>query len=522
MEDLRIALCYRAEDRDALDVYYRAVPGGLFTIHGYLRQAGFTSHLFNFTGVPWPVIEARLYDFSPRLVGVSSFTFNHFSAEGMVRAARRAVPSALCVAGGAQASFLDEEMLRRPAAPDLVVRGEGEEPFLALARSLAQGKRDWEAVPALSWLEKGVLRRTGPRPPVLDLDRYYGLERFEAFSGVDPAEQFPFLGTSRGCPARCTFCNSPRFWNTRLRFRSAGSVVEEIRYLRRRYGFDYFGFRDDTFTASRPRVLEICRALLEARIFVLWNCQSRVNLVCPERLAWMRRAGCDQIQFGVESASPAVLQRLNKALRLDQAERALALCHAAGIKTSAYFITGVPGETGADIEANRRFFQRTGLMDGVVSPLCYYPGTALFEEDQRAGRVETEIFFQDDPERWLVRRDRGARRNYAAMQEIAREAARTRRLSPADGEAQERWAGVTFAGLQARGEAWERAGDRERARRCYVELVEQWPESPWGYSSLARWLEKARRPREARGWWECARQAAFGAPVPGRPAWPEM
>lgn len=522
MEPMRIALCYRAEDRDAEDVYYRVVPSGLLNIHGVLRRDGFASTLFNFTGTPWREIEVRLKSFSPRIAGVSHFTFNHASSAGLVRTIRRLLPGAISVAGGAQATFLDEELLHNPHGPDVVVRGEGEEPFLELARRVAKGEPTFDGLPGLSWLDRGALVRTPPGPLREDIDPYYDLRRFEAHYGVNPAEQFPFVITSRGCPADCTFCNSPRFWGRRVRFRSAASVVEEIQFHRHRYGLDYFGFRDDTFTAEKSRVRDICEAFGEQKIFVLWNCQSRVNLVSKDRLIWMRRAGCDQMQFGVESASPPVLARLHKSIRPDQVHRALTTCREVGIQTSAYFITGVPGQTAQDIEANRRLFSASRLMDGVVSPLCYYPGTELFERDRKSGLVEPDIFFQDDPERWLVRTDEEAKKHYQAMHRIIERARRGFFFRRADFAGHHKNTGVTFAGLIGLGGACEIEGDRPEALKCYVEVVRNWPESPWGYTAVVRWLERGRRRKEAKAWQECSRLAAHGEKVTRVPPWPEI
>jgi len=427
---LRVALCYCCEGRDAHDVYHRVAPTGLFNIHGVLRAHGFDSRLFNFSGRRAREVRRALADFRPELAGVSHFTYNHAAAVGLYATLRQAAPRCLVVAGGAQAAFLDAEILSGGQRPDLVVRGEGEAVLLAVARRAAQGARDWRAIPGLSWRDQRGVHRTPDASLALDLDPLYTDERFEALDGVHPAEQFGFIITSRGCAASCTFCSSPCFWRRRVRRRSPARVVDEIALLRRRFGLPYFGVRDDTFTANKASVRAFCEELSRRRLRVKWNCQSRVNLVDEERLRWMKQAGCEQMQFGVESASPAVLRRLNKQIRAEQIESALEACRRAGIRSGAYFITGAPGQTDSDIAANQRLFDECGLEDGVVTPLVYYPGTALFDEAFRRGEVGVEIFFADDPERLVVRRDGAARRQYETMVqmiEAARRRARRRR-----------------------------------------------------------------------------------------------
>lgn len=481
----RIVLCYRADDPDAGEVFSRIVPYGVMTIHGYLRAQGFDSRLYNFTGRPFREIRRLLATLEPDAVGVSHFTFNHASAAGLYAAAAEAVPGALRFAGGPQATHLDGPILSRAPAPHLIVRGEGEGPARAIAERLAAGSRRFDDIPGLSWLEKGAIRRTPDTVPAEDLDPFHPPERYEELHGVAPEEQFPIVITSRGCPAACTFCNTPLFWGRQMRYRSAASVVDEIELVWRRHAIEFFSLRDDTFTAKKSRVKELADELRRRSIFLLWNCQSRVNLVDEERLLWMRKAGCDQLQFGVEAASPAILGQLNKEIRPDQIERALALCRKVGIRTSAYFITGVPGQTDADLEANRRLFETAGLMDGIVAPLAYYPGTSLFDEAKARGEVDETLFLAGDPAALFVRRDPHAERQFRSMvRAIARETPR-RGFTREEIEGHLALTDRCYASLIDLG-AWHE-GRREwrAAETAYREIVERWPRSPWGPRALA-------------------------------------
>ena len=99
-------------------------------------------------------------------------------------------------------------------------------------------------------------------------------------------------------------------------------MIEEVRLLRQKHGVVYVSVRDDTFTVNKNRVIDDCRGLLDANIDLLWDCQSRVNAVDEKRLVWMRRAGCTHIQYGVESGSPRMLQRLNKGISNEQTRAA--------------------------------------------------------------------------------------------------------------------------------------------------------------------------------------------------------
>jgi radical SAM superfamily enzyme YgiQ (UPF0313 family) len=480
----RIVLCYRADDPDAGDVFSRIVPYGVMTIHGYLRSRGFDSRLHNFTGRSFAEVRRTFAALQPAAIGVSHFTFNHASAVGLYAAAAEAAPDALVLAGGPQATHLDAPILARAPGPQVIVRGEGEGPALAIVEQLASATRRFEEIPGLSWIEGGELRRTPEAPPAEDLDPFHPPERYEELHGVAPGEQFPIVITSRGCPAACTFCNTPLFWGRQMRYRSAAGVVDEIELVWKRHGIDFFSLRDDTFTAKKSRVKQLADELQRRGIFVLWNCQSRVNLVDEERLLWMRRAGCDQVQFGVEAASPAILKELNKEIRPDQIERALALCRKIGIKTSAYFITGVPGQTDADLEANRRLFETAGLMDGIVAPLAYYPGTSLFDEAKARGDVDEELFLAGDPSALFVRRDPHAERQFRKMVGAIEREAPKRGFKREEIEAHLVLTGRCYASLLDLGAWHQERREWRQAQAAYAEIVARWPESPWGRRAL--------------------------------------
>ena len=493
---LRIALCYRCDDRHKGELYARLVPGGLLCLHGVLRRAGFDSRLFNFSGVGWPQIEQRLARFAPRLVGVSHFTHNHAASMRLYAVARTALPRAVLVAGGEQVTYLDEAVLARAPGLDAIVRGEGETALVDLARRLKDGSR-WQDAPGLSHRADSGIARNSAAPPVSDLDDCYPVERFVACEGVRPEEQFPFLVTSRGCPGRCSFCDTPSFWGTRLRLRSVKSVVAEIRHLMREHGLIYFGFRDDTFTAQRERVRALCTALAAGTPGILWSCQSRVDTLDAKTLLAMKLAGCEQIQIGVETLDPQAQKLLGKRVDRERLGRTLSLCRQIGIRTSAYLITGVPGQTDASLAPERELIAHGGLHDAIVSPLCYYPGTALFGRARAAGQVNEDIFFSGRDESLFVRRDREARqmsrrlgrfiethapRNAFSASEIAEHLARTDRCVSA---------------LLDWGRACLAAGQADEAHDAFMEIRRRWPRHPWGHVALAEWATNSGREREA-------------------------
>jgi anaerobic magnesium-protoporphyrin IX monomethyl ester cyclase len=194
-------------------------------------------------------------------------------------------------------------------------------------------------------------------------------------------ERMPYttMQTSRGCPARCSFCTVPSFFGNRVRARSASLVVEEMRRLRH-MGYREIFIRDETFTVYKSRNAEICENLLHQKLDLTWIANARVDLIDEETLALMKRAGCHLVKFGVESGDQEILDNIRKGIRLEQTRAAFAACHKIGLDTHAHVMLGCPGETSETIERTISFVKSLSPSTASFGILTPYPGTAVFRE----------------------------------------------------------------------------------------------------------------------------------------------
>ena len=523
---MKIHLVYKCHDLGRMEFYSRFTPLGLGTITATLRREGFDATLVNLSAWSWPKI-ARFFDSErPDIVGVSAFTFNRHEAMRVASLARAANPLCLIVAGGPHATHMPHHLLAHYPQIDLVARGEGEETMLAVARAAAQGalvrpdlggraargsdlagagaRGGPQAIAGLSWRDGDGCRDGLDRPVIQNLDLLPHSAADPHLVGVEAESQFEFVITSRGCPAACTFCSSPEFWGRGLRFRSAAHMLEEVRLLREKHGVVYLSIRDDTFTAHRQRTLDFCRGLEESGIDLLWDCQSRVNIVDEERLVAMRRAGCTHIQYGVESGSPRMLQRLNKGIGVEEIRRAAALTRKVGLGLSIYLITGIDGETDEDLASTVRLIEEIRPHDGLVSPLTVYPGTGLHEEAKRRHGLVDDFWIESREEAFFVRRDPWTRRAVRTLQATLRRAGRAACYGPEDFERQHEVVGNCATLRLARGEHWERRGRLLRAREEYAALLGAQPRSLWARMRLGHIAARRRRFDEAVEHYEAA------------------
>jgi len=252
-------------------------------------------------------------------------------------------------------------------------------------KEVAEG-RPLPTVAGLSYRVGGRIGRTPERAPLERMDdlpfvvevyrRDLVIERYFVGYLLHP---YLSLYTGRGCRSRCTFCLWPQtVGGHRYRTRSVGHVLEEIALARR-----YFPqvreifFDDDTFTDDLPRAEAIARGL--GRLGVTWSCNAKANV--PRRtLEVLRDNGLRLLLVGYESGSQAVLNRVRKGIRVEQARAFTRDAKALGIKIHGTFVLGLPGETRETIEETIRFALEIEPDTLQVSLAAPYPGTALHRE----------------------------------------------------------------------------------------------------------------------------------------------
>lgn len=494
---MKICLAYKSHPEGARDPFTSLLPAGLLFLEARLSALGHRVTLANFSGIGWSEINRILKKERPALLGISQFTHNRHESVRLARIAKELDPGCFVLLGGPHATHTALETLGAHREIDAVALGEAEETLAELVATLEAGG-DPSAVAGLA-LQGAPPRMTALRPPIAELDL---LPPPVAGSGrgigVQYRRQLEFVITSRGCPASCLFCSSPLFWGKSVRFRSPESIVAELELIKKRYGLIYFSFRDDTFTADRERVLALCRLMEQRRLGMLWNCQSRVSAVDLELLIAMKRAGCECVQFGVESGSPAMLKALGKRIAPEQARHAAELVRRVGINLSVYLITGVPGEGEEDLAATLELVRQIRPQDGQVSPLVYYPGTRLYAAALKRGEVSAGLFDAPTGEGFPVRRDPFVERSRKAIVKGLAAAGRKGRFGAADFARQRALVGPALVTDMLEAEAREAAGEYPEALALYRELVRREPEHPWGHLLLAGYWERAGEPGLAR------------------------
>ena len=362
---------------------YPQPPMGLALISAVLGREGYQVTVLDANGLGLQPQDIVPLVTGADVVGLTAMTPTVGTAISIAHHLKQANPGLTIILGGAHATLLPEETLATAPEIDIIVRGEGEQTIIDLLRAL-EFKQPLDKVPGISYRKNDKMVSTQERSTSVDLDSLpflaYHLLPWQRYKPYPPhGRAFPFatIITSRGCPYKCSYCSKPIFGN-KFRGQSPQRVVDEVAYYKERFGIKELAFYDDVFTLDKKRACAIADEILKRGIKICWTCETRVNLVDKELLCHIKQAGCYAIAYGIESASPDMLNILDKDITLEQVAEAVRLAQEVGLQTIGYFMIGSPGETPETIAMTIKFAKELKLNFAQFAVTTPFPGTELY------------------------------------------------------------------------------------------------------------------------------------------------
>lgn len=379
-------------------------PYGMACVAAAAEEAGFTVE----------ALDCQLENYSEQdlagflkanpfqVVGMPCYGASAAQVFNTARVIKAASPETKVVLGGIHPTTVPELTLTQCPECDAAVMGEGEATFARLLSHYRDGQGSMAGIKGLAYRDQGRIRINDRCRPLADLDGWplpaYHLFPMERYVfAANSVKRYPTFGltVARGCPFRCTFCDASGVHGKRLRHRSVDRVVEEIRLLKTNYGAQGIVFQDSTFSANREWTLDLCRAIREAELGIVWSCGSRVDRVDPELLKEMKRSGCWKIFYGLESGNQKSLDLIRKGVTVDQNRQAVAWAREAGLFIEATYIIGLPGETEEDVLRTIDFAKEMATQAALFFLPIPFPETELWRQCEADGGLRADAGWDD-------------------------------------------------------------------------------------------------------------------------------
>lgn len=300
------------------------------------------------------------------------------------------------VLGGWHPSLLPEQTLSTPCI-DAVVRGQGEDGIVEIARRIEEGG-PLGGIPGVAYKRDGELIFNQERPlkPLRDLPpKAYHLADFDAYERLC-GRRWAMYTSSLACPFNCSYCTNAGVYGRKWNALPAEQVVEETVDLTTRYRLEMLWIVDDNFLVDLDRAREIGEGLVRAGARFRWSIQATTNLTArltEQDLRLLRRAGLHQVCQGVDSASPKILKLMNKTFQdFESIYLSAERCLKAGIRPSFNIIFGYPGEGVEERQQTIQFimdvcrrYPGAEFWTNIFTP---YPGSPIMSRAKELG-IET-------------------------------------------------------------------------------------------------------------------------------------
>ncbi len=371
------------------------IPLGLAYLSALLKQHGhstaaFDSKLSVRKSLEQDLLE-RMQRFKPDIVGITCREFEHQTIKRVIVLAKKF--GSFVVLGGPFVTGSPDETISL-AGVDAICIGEGEAAFTEVVDKMAKGKNFFDTKNFWFKTRQGKIIKNELRPFLEDLDSLPIPDR-DVF--LQESNKFEVTAqSSRGCPFNCTYCYNNMLRKVYagkgkyVRFRSAENLIEEMRLIKQKYNPPFLPFVDDVFTADRARAMKFFK-MYAKEIRIPFSIITRADMIDLELLLLLRKAGCESIAIGVESANDDIrLKVIKKAVTKETLIKAFDAARGMGIYTYAFNIIGSPNETEQTIWETIEFNKRLNPGGIQVSMMAAHKGSDMYNELSKKGMMRCD------------------------------------------------------------------------------------------------------------------------------------
>jgi len=376
-------------------------PLGLASIVGYLKSKGFDASLLDMQALLMNERELadKLHETRPDVVGITAMKSTFPAALRASKITKSVLSDAKVVLGGAHPTIEPRATLESRYV-DFVVRGEGEVVIEQLMTELEKGD-SIDRIEGLCYKQNGhiIIKNKSPLIdinllPMPDYASFPAIEYIKHNQSLRGIRCISVLAT-RGCPYPCSFCAVKQTMGVKWRTKSPEKVVDELEYLTNEYNLEGFWFKDSILNMNRKWISQLCEEIIKRELDIVWQCNTRVDLIKEEELKLMVKAGLTELDLGIETGSPNSLKTLKKKVSIEQTKEAVRIAKKY-VKVFGFFMIGIPNETLDDVRMTFELAQELELDRSTWSIFQPLPGSELYETALKNGVINKEDWKCDE------------------------------------------------------------------------------------------------------------------------------
>jgi len=380
-------------------------PDGLLTMAAIPKKEGYNVKILDLRlENDWQVALKNHLDKNPLLVATTCMTGIQIKyaleVSKFVKQHNKDIP---VIWGGIHPTFMPEQTLENENI-DVVVIDEGDITFMELIKAFESGK-PLNDILGIAYKDKGgKLHRNPPRPLIKDLDSLpehpYELIDVKKYYGFDLGDNGGSitLSTSRGCPFKCNFCYDTKMYSNTWRAYSPKRVIDIIKNVVSKFGIKNIYFQDDNFATNLKRFKDIVYGIREENLDIKWGLLGTrldtLKVLDDSFLNDLAKAGCVNIDSGIESGSDRILSMIKKGVTVEQIIDVNKKMSRHSFKAKYTFIMGFPSETKEELMQSVNLALRlTKDNKNVFTPFFIYtayPGVGMWEIAKQYGIKEPE------------------------------------------------------------------------------------------------------------------------------------
>lgn len=429
-------------------------PVGILRVLDSVQEHGYTGEIYDINNLRHSDEEiiSNFKKINPTVVGLSgplSHCYPHM--KHIANLVRNIFPNVWIIVGGNITG--SAHILLNRTETDICVLGDGEIPFLKLLNFFKKYPvkdkaelTELNEIPGLSYLDKNKkVTFTGfaeqlpahkmgyPNYDVWEdgLEKFGGnkdlvLEVFDTINSIGDlvglkeershrspeiislfkkykSKRIGRIQTSKGCVAKCTFCQRA---TKGYRSFKAETLEERVIELKKKYNVAVLRVDDENFGSDRKKSYECAKVFKKHDIY--WFAEgARASSITYDDLKFYKENNMLAIRYGIETGSSKMLQIMEKKITKEQVYNNISNCGKLGVSTAIeVMMVGMPGETRetvietAEYAASLRYLVGNDWNTDYPVWAAAIPGTPLYEYSQQIGVIGKTL---DDEEEYLIK-----------------------------------------------------------------------------------------------------------------------